>query len=200
MTPSGLVIFSFDSGGLRLSEAGVPTLAKASAFRLYVEASGAPGQAGSVRSGVAITNSSETQNTITLEVTRLDGSSAGASQTISLPPSGQIARFLDEIFTLPSDFSGVLRVTSTADVGIVGLRLRINQREEIKMTTTPPAREGDAAISADRYFPHIVDSSGWSTQFILFSGTAGQLSSGRLSFTGQSGEPLDLVSAASTAF
>ena len=191
--PSGLVVFSFASGGKTVSEAGVPALPKGSAFRVYVEASGTPGQAGSIRSGLAITNTGATTNTVTLEVTHLDGSLAVPPATLALPPSGQIARFIDEIFTLPDTFSGVLRVTSTGDVAVVGLRLRANEKEELKMTTTSPSNEMDPSTSEDRYFAHIADSGGWSTQFILYSGTAGQTASGTLSFIDTAGQPLDLT-------
>ena len=191
--PSGLVVFSFTSGGKTVSEAGVPALPKGSAFRVYVEASGTPGQAGSIRSGLAITNTGATTNTVTLEVTRLDGSLAVPPTTLALPSSGQIARFIDEIFSLPDNFSGVVRVvTSTAEVAIVGLRLRVNERGELKMTTTPPSNETGPSTLAETFFPHIVDSGGWSTQFILYSGTAGQAASGTLRFIDASGQPLDL--------
>ena len=191
-TPAGLVVFSFASGGKTVSESGVPALPKGSAFRTYVEASGTPGQAGSIRSGLAITNAAVASNTVTLEVTHLDGSLAVSPTTLALPPSGQIARFIDEIFALPDNFSGVLRVTSTGEVSIIGLRLRVNERGEIKITTTPPANETAASTTEETFFPHIVDSGGWSTQFILFSGTAGQAASGTLSFIDASGQPLDL--------
>ncbi len=191
--PAGLVVFSFAPGDKTLSEAGVPALPKGSAFRVYVEASGMPGQAGSIRTGLAIANAEATANTVTLEVTHLDGSPAAPSATLTLPPSGQIARFLDEISALPENFSGVLRVTSTGDVAIVGLRLRVNEKGEIKMTTTPPSNETGPTTAADVFFPHIVDSGGWSTQFILFSGTAGQASSGTLRFIDAFGQPLDLT-------
>ena len=187
--PSGLVIFSFASGGKTISEAGVPALPKGSAFRVYVEASGMPGQAGSIRSGLAITNAAATPSTVTLEVTHLDGSLAVPATTLALPPSGQIARFLDEIISLPDNFSGVLRVTSTGDVAMVALRLRVNERGELKMTTTSPSNEMDPSTSEDRFFAHLAESVGWSTQFILFSGTAGQNSSGTLGLTNASGEP-----------
>ena len=191
--PSGLVVFSFDSGGKTVSEAGVPALPQGSAFRVYVEAAGTPGQAGSTRSGLAITNAGDTVNTVTLEVTHLDGSLAVAPKTVELPPSGQIARFIDEIFTLPDNFSGVLRVTSTGDVAVVGLRLRSNENGELKMTTTPPSNETGPSTTADLFFPHFADSGGWSTQFILYSGTAGQAVSGTLRFIDASGQPLDLT-------
>ena len=190
--PSGLVVFSYTQDGKTVSEAGVPALPKGSAFRVYVEASGMAGQTGSIRSGLAIANTGDTTNTVTLEVTRLDGSLAVPPDTLALPPSGQIARFLDEIFTLPGNFAGVVQVTSTAEVAIVGLRLRVNGRGELKVTTTPPSDETGPSTTAEMFFPHIVDSGGWSTQFILFSGTAGQAASGTLRFIDASGQPLDL--------
>ena len=188
--PSGLVVFSFASGGKTLSEAGVPALPKGSAFRVYVESSGMPEQAGSIRSGLAITNVADRSNTVTLEVTHLDGSLAVPPATLSLPPSGQVARFVDQIFSLPDNFAGVLRLTSTGEVAIVGLRLRINERGEVKITTTPPSNERDASTTAETFFPHIVDSGGWSTQFIVFSGTAGQSAAGTLRFFDYTGQPL----------
>ena len=191
--PSGLVIFSYTSGGKTLSESGVSALPKGSAFRVYVETAGTPGLVGSIRTGLAITNAADTSNTLTLEVTNLDGSLADAPATIALPPSGQVARFLDQIFPLPDNFSGVLRITSTAEIAVIGLRLRVNENGEIKITTTPPSDEMSASTAGDTFFPHIADSGGWSTQFILFSGKAGQASSGTLSFFDPSGEPLYLV-------
>ena len=191
--PSGLVVFSFALGGKTLSEASVQALPKGSAFRVYVEASGMPGQAGSIRSGLAVTNAGDTANTVTLEVTHLDGSLAVPPATLMLPPSGQTARFLDDIFTLPDNFAGVLRVTSTGEVAVVGLRLRINENGELKMTTTPPSSETGPLTTADLFFPHLADSEGWSTQFVLFSGTAGQTASGTLGFIDASGQPLDLT-------
>ena len=193
--PSGLVVFSFTNDGKTVSESGVPALPAGSAFRIYAESSGTPNQPGSIRTGLAITNAADAVNTVTLEVTDLDGNLAMGVAPVPLPlqPSGQVARFLDQIFSsLPENFSGVLRVTSTADVAIVGLRLRYNDRDELKMTTTPPSNETDPPTMAERYFPHIVDSAGWSTQFILFSGTAGQASSGTLSFIDTAGEPWGL--------
>ena len=192
--PSGLVIFSFASAGKTVLEAGVPALAAGSAFRVYVESSGMPEQIGSIRTGLAITNAAGTANTVTLEVTDLEGTLAAPPAPLTLPPSGQVSRFIDELFdSLPPHFSGVLRVTSTAEVAIVGLRLRYNDRGELKMTTTPPSDETRASTMGDRFFPHIVDSAGWSTQFILFSGTAGQASSGTLSFIDTAGEPFELT-------
>ena len=192
--PSGLVVFSYAPAGKTLSEAGVPALPKGSAFRSYAEASGMPGQVGSISTGLAITNVGDASNTVTLEVTHLNGSLAAAPETLTLPPSGQVARFLYDIFSLPDNFSGVLRVTSAADIAIVALRLRVNKNGEIKVTTLTPSNERDPSTSEERFFAHLADSGGWSTQFILFSGTAGQASTGTLSFIDTEGKPLDLTS------
>ena len=192
-TPSGLVVFSYAPAGKTLSEAGVPALPKGSAFRVYAEASGMSGQMGSISTGLAITNVGDTSNTVTLEVTHLDGSLAAAPEMLTLPPSGQVARFLNDIFSLPDNFFGVLRVTSAADIAIVALRLRVNENNEIKVTTLAPSNEMDPSTSEDRFFAHLADSGGWSTQFILFSGTAGQAAAGTLSFIDTAGQPWDLT-------
>jgi hypothetical protein len=42
-------------------------------------------------------------------------------------------------------------------------------------------------------FPHLADGGGYTTQFILFSGTAGQSSSGTLGFIDQSGQSSTLT-------
>ncbi len=55
-------------------------------------------------------------------------------------------------------------------------------------SATPPSNETDPPTKAYLYFPHIVDSAWWSTQFILFNRFAGQTSYGALSFIDADGE------------
>ena len=193
--PSGLVIFSYAPGEKTLAEAGVPVSPEGTAFRVPIDAFGTPNQPGSIRTGLAVANTADVINTVTLEVTRRDGTLAASPATLTLPPSGQAARMLDEILTLPADFSGLLRVSSVFDVSVIALRLRINELGELKVTTTPPSNETAAATSEDRFFAHFADSRGWTTEFILFSGTAGQPASGTLSFFDDAGQPLDLTGA-----
>ena len=194
ITPSGLVIFSFVQDGKTVSEAAVAAMTAGRAFRAYAEMSGDAGEAGAVRTGLAITNATDTFNYVSLEIMNLDGTRAADTETILIPPSGQYAKFLDEIFdSLAGTFSGVLRIEGSAEVAVVGLRLRQNAMGELKMTTIPPSNEMDAATSDDRFFAHFVDSAGWSTQFILYTGTPGQAASGTLSLIGQSGQPLELT-------
>ena len=193
-TPSGVTVFSLEIEGRTVSEAGVPPSASSTAFRVYVEASGIPDEPGSVRSGLAMTNTSETAADVFLEMTTLDGAATGLADSITIPASGQVARFIDQVFpSLTTPFSGILRITSAAtDIALVGLRLTLNERSETLMTTTPPSDESSPASSSDLFFPHFVDSDGWRTQFILFSQSVGQVSGGSLRFTAQNGEALDL--------
>ncbi len=194
-TPSGVGIFSLASGGVTVAEAGVPSLPTSSVFRMYAEVSGTPGAAGSLRSGVAIANTSSTATTAIFELTTLDGTSTGLTASQSVPPSGQIATFVDELFpTLTTPFQGVLRISSTATaVAVIGLRARTNERGDFLITTTPPTDETGATSSAELLFPHLADSGGWNTQFILFSGVAGGTSSGTLGFFSQAGWALGLI-------
>ena len=179
----------------------VPASTAGAAFRLYVEASGTPGQPHSVRSGIALTNTSDAPATVSLELTDLNGSATGSTPPLIIPASGHIARFIDEFFpTLTTPFAGILRIASTApDIAAVGLRLAINQRHDILVTTTPPVDENAAPTASGLVFPHFVDSGGWTTQFILFSGSPGQTTSGVIRVTGQDGQPLELSVAPTTA-
>ena len=193
-SPSGVSIFTYQKDGMTVSEAGVPASTSGAAFRVYVEASGTPAQPHSVRSGIALTNTSGVPTTVSLELTDLDGTATGFPESLTIPESGHVARFIDEFFTgLATPFSGILRIASTApDIAAVGLRLAINQRQDILVTTTPPVDENAAPTASGLFYPHFVDSGGWTTQFILFSGAPGQAASGMIRFTGQDGQPLEL--------
>ena len=147
-----------------------------------------------VHSGVAIANASVTQSiSVDLELTKLDGSSSGIpKQTITLGPSQKTARFLFQLFpTLPATFQGLLRVTSTGTITMVGLRLRVNSRGELLSTTVPPVDETAPVSSAPVIFPHIADSGGYTTQFILY-GPTGLATNGTLQTFTNGGQPLVL--------
>src|SRR5439155_7217315 len=144
--PTSLVIFSFKSSGITVSEAGVPAIL-GNAFRMYVETSGTGTTAGNIRSGLAIANSTAGLASVTLELTGLNGASAAPPVTLTVPANGQVAKFVDELFpavVLP--FKGVLRVSggTTLGLSITGLRARNNERGDFLITTTPPSNQGSA--------------------------------------------------------
>ena len=180
--PFGLLVYSFTDGGKTVSQVGVPALPPSTAFRVPI-AAGQPGQPGSIRTGLAVANTSDAASTVSLEITRPDGSLLLPPASLALPPGGQTSRLLDQVFNLPPDFSsGLLRVSaSNGEVAVVALRFRVNQRGELKTTTIWPRNEIAPTTSRDRYFAHLADSGGWTTELILFSGAAGETGSGTLS-------------------
>jgi hypothetical protein len=85
-----------------------------------------------------------------------------------------------------------MRITSDAAVAVTGLRSRINERGDFLITTTPPSAESASPSAALRVFPHLANGDGYTTQFILYSGNAGQAPVGELQFYGQDGNALSL--------
>jgi hypothetical protein len=154
---------------------------------MYVEAIGTLGQPGNIRSGIAVTNATTAAADAVFELFRLDGSLA-ATRTVNIPASGQFVRFLDDAELFPAierPFRGVLRISSAAEIGVVGLRGRYNERtpaSDFLITTTPPTLESAPATAAEQLFPQLVNGGGYTTQFVVFSGTAGQTSAGVLRF------------------
>jgi hypothetical protein len=102
--------------------------------------------------------------------------------------------FLDEIpgiTSLPNPFKGIVRVhaTNDANIAVVGLRGNVNERGEFLVTTTEPSDESHPAASS-LIFPHVVDGDGYTTQFILFSGTSSEPASSPIKLFSQSGGSL----------
>jgi hypothetical protein len=185
--PTPLVIFGYKPGPFTLSEAGVP-VTTGTAFRMYVEASAAP----AILSGIAIANTTNVAGTVTLEALNMGGVSVATSSPRTLPASGQLVGFLNEFFpNIAQPFQGILRIsTSGTAVSVVALRQRNNERGDYLITTTPPTLETGTASAAARSFPHFVNGDGYTTQFVLFSGTAGQTATGTMRFYTQGGASL----------
>lgn len=136
-----------------------------------------------MRTGLAIANSSAVSTTVYFEISRLNGSVAAPAIAITIPPRGQIARFINELFpALTADFKGVIRVTAASPIAVSGIRGRTNERSDFLVTTTPPLDEAAPAPST-AVFPHIVNGGGYSTELILL----GTLGAGRLWLRSQDG-------------
>ena len=184
VAPSALLVFSYKPGAVTVSEAGVPAI-QGSAFRMYAEVNNAA-MPGPIETGVAVANLGSTAGTVNFELFKLDGSAAGIPSTsLTLAANGHLAKFVQELFpALPLPFQGILRISSAAASGIsvVGLRARYNERNDFLITTTPPSNEATPFSNVEQVFPRLVNGGGYTTQFILFSGRAGQVSSGNLDY------------------
>ncbi len=196
-TASGMVIFSYKQNGITVSEAGVPSSPSATAFRLYLEASGSisTGQIGTIQTGIAIANPSNAPATVTFDLSNLSGASAGITGSAVVPAQGQIAVFANDItnFQGVTANQGVLRISSPAAIAVIGIRARVNERGEFLTTTVHPVAESSIPSTTGLFMPHFVESGGFTTQFILFSGSANQSSSGSLRFFNQSGQSQGLT-------
>jgi hypothetical protein len=196
-TPDGLAIFSFQNGGVTVSEAGVPAASPGSAFRVFAESFGDFDQsaAGSMRTGLAIANTSAQATTVIVEVKNLDGGT-GLIGTFSVPGNGQTSLFLNQIpgiQKLQTPFRGMLELTSFAPISVIGLRARYNERNDFLITTTPPGDEDVPPPASGPYFAHFADAGGYSTQFVLFSAQPGETPSGTLQLMTDVGVTVSLV-------
>lgn len=196
-TPDGLTIFSFQNRGVTVSEAGVSAASPGSAFRVFVESFGDfdRAAAGSMRTGLAIANTSPQATIVVVEVKNLDGNT-GLIGTLSIPGNGQTSLFLNQIpgiQTLLTPFSGMLQLTSFAPITLVGLRGRYNERNDLLITSTPPGDDAVPPPASGMYFPHFAAAGGYSTRFVLFSAQPGQRPSGTLQLVPQAGGAVNLV-------
>jgi hypothetical protein len=188
--PVPLVVFSFKDGPITVSEAGVP-VTMGTAFRMYTQVT----TGSQITTGIAISNATDVNGTVTFSLTSLDGGTVLGSDSRFMPAAGQVVAFLDQL--IPSlagqTVEGILRITTDlSSISVVGLRGRTNERGNFLMTTTPPTVENSPATTAERFFPHLVDGGGWTTQFILFSGTPAQSSTGTLTFVKPDGTAMQL--------
>lgn len=183
-TPAGLAIFSLRQGQTLLSEATVPAAPLIRSGQLYAEVNGP------INTGVAISNPNNEEASIAFQL--VDSGRGFATQfgNLIVPANGQIARFVNELpYSLITPVQGTLLFTATAPIAVIALRGFTNERGEFLVTTVPPVDESAAPSSAELAFPHMADSAGYTTQFVLF-GSTGQASSGNLRLLSTGGEPL----------
>jgi len=151
---------------------------------MYAETSGPVTQPLSIQSGVAIANPGAAPVTVNLALTKMDGSTVGPAATVTIPAGGQIAKFVKELFpSSPNNFRGFITVTATSPVGVVGLRMRYNERGDFLITPTPPRNDSLIYTDSDIVLPVVVSGSGYSSQFVIF----GQGGSGGLYFNSADG-------------
>jgi hypothetical protein len=189
--PVGVAIFSYHNSGITIAEAGTPTTGLGSAFRMYAEAD----KTNLIVTAIAVENAGPSDTTVNFDLTGLNGTSMGLSGHLVVPANGQRALFVDQIpgfENLPMPFKGVLRIsTANPTITVLGVRSRWNERGDYIFTTTPATNE-NAPASPQLMFPHIVNGGGYSTQFIMFSGTPSQPAYGGLQTFSQSGGSLNV--------
>jgi hypothetical protein len=183
--PDAVALITSRNTGGTVSQASFAAQPTGTAYRMYVETSADPAW---VSSSVAIANSSDSPNTLNLELTKLDGTPV-TSTSITLPANGQIAQFIGELFPgLQSGFKGLLRVSSSAPIGFTGFRCMSNSSGDFIFASTPPQNETASQPSGGLAFPLIAAGAGYDTQVVLF-GQSGQAGSGDMLFVSRDGVP-----------
>jgi hypothetical protein len=158
--------------------------APASAFRLPVRGFRFGGIfAGfTTQTGVVITNPSSTPIGVSLDM-----SSMNASTTVTVPARGQIKITPQEHLQLSNGYEGVLRISSSSPISVVGLQNFINQ------FYGPMAVEAfDESIPrpSDLVFPHLAVGN-YRSSLLLFKTSESQSSVATIRFFSPTGQPLD---------
>ena len=138
--------------------------------------------------------------TLNLELTGMDGTALSFTGSVSIPAQGQIVTVLNQVegfSSLPNSFQGILRVSTSTSPGVsmVGIRARYNERSpapDYILATVPAMNETAAPSTADLVIPNIADSGGYTTQFVLLSGSTAA-SNGTLRLLDRLGNSLSLT-------
>jgi hypothetical protein len=198
--PYGTAVFSYRQNGVVVSEAGVPTSPPTRAARFFVDTrSNVNTGRGTIRilTGFAAVNPNATAANLNLRLRASDGSLL-AQGVIQLAAGHHMAKFLDQLvpdFVLPAGFvadgQGSLEITSDQPVSVLALRLTINQRSDLLLTSTPIADLEKAAPGGMLAFPQIADGGGYQTT-LIFLNTSSISESGVVLFYDNNGLPLSV--------
>jgi hypothetical protein len=187
-SPSSLAIFSYQNGGITVSEGGTAAVPSSQAVRAFVETAGVFGAIGSIQTGLSISNPSSKRVTVQMDLRGLDGTPTGLTSSITIPAGGQILKFAKDLFpSLPATFKGVLQISAPSPVVVEAQRERYNERSDLLMTTTP-VYDDSSVPGLETVFPHFVSGTGYWTQLILLS--TGGPQSGSLKLLAQDGTEL----------
>jgi hypothetical protein len=184
--PVGAGIFSYSPGGILVTESGIPSAQPTTKARLYVDKSGGHD------TGIALANPGSSAASVNVVAYKTDGVTTAGNTLppLSINAGGHKAAFAGELVSgLPSNFTGVVEITSSSPFVALTLRSLTNSRGDLLLTTFPVADETQTAPSPI-IFPQIADGGGFSTQFIFIS--ASGAASVNLSFNGDDGSSLTL--------
>ena len=211
VAPFGTAVFSYTQSGYVVSEAGIPASPPTQSARIFVDyRSGVVTATGplNISTGIAIVNRGTAIASLTYTLRDLTGQTLAVGHgTLSIGAHrGKLIQELRDLasdFTLPANFStstmyGTLEITSSQPVSVLALRVTVNQRGDVLLTSTPVADLSKALTTAAVYFPQLVDGGGYVTTVILVN-TSGATENGTIEIFENSGAPLIVTSNGTTA-
>jgi hypothetical protein len=172
VAPYAAAVISYEQNGVVVSEVGVPVSRPTTAARVFIDYQQA------VNTGFAAVNRSDLAATITLNLRDLNGAviSSGVG---TLAKDAHMARFVDQLgsvfpgFSVPppspnSNLFGTLELSSDQPISIVALRLTVNQRNEVLLTTTPVA-DLTRLPAGELIFSQFAEGGGYTTDVFLIN-------------------------------
>ncbi len=144
--------------------------------------------------GLAIANASASSALITLTLRKEDGGVSSAV-SFSIPPRGQVARFISGFFSpndIGSAFRGNITILSSIPVSIIGLRFSGQEFTTMPFPVTSPASPPQQASIGGAnavMFPQFAISGGWATTIGLVNTTTATIS-GRIDIFDTNGNPM----------
>ena len=132
-SPAGTAIFQFrEPGGNLVSEAGVGAGLTTTLARIFVDNV-------DTQTGVAVASPGNPSAEVTFRLLDLTGRQLGVVRRI-LPEAGHLAVFADELFPdLTDRLTGVLEIASEVPFMPITLKLTVNERGDLILTTLPVA-------------------------------------------------------------
>jgi photosystem II stability/assembly factor-like uncharacterized protein len=198
--PYGTAVFGYRQNGVLVSEVGVPASPPTRAARFFVDSrtgvSSGPGTGTiDISTGFAAVNGVDAPALLDLKL-RDNFGTILSQGSVRLARGEHIAKFLNQLapdFVLPqrlsADGTASLEITSDQPTSVIALRLTINQRGDVLLTSTPVADLGKAPPILPLLFPQIADGGGYQTTLILMN-TSNTVEAGAIDFYRNDGTPL----------
>jgi len=178
-TPFAYAALSLKDGPATVMQNVVQGQLPATRLRFYAEAFGdfANKASRSTNTAIALANPSSSPVTVSLGISRLDGTLQQDAAPIQIPANGQFAAFVNSLFpSAAAPFQGIVTVNAPAGVTAVAFRAINNERGDFLTAVTGPLNE--QAASARLIFPYIADGNGYRSQFIVVGNTTSEAGRG----------------------
>jgi|GEM_PF-6315580 len=162
-SPVGAGVLSYSSGGIVVTESGIPSATLTRHARIFVDYSGGHD------TGIAIEAPAGPPVYLTFSAFQKDGMTPAGTGFQGLASNGHTAKFANQFIpALSEGFTGVLDISAPYPFAALTLRSLKNIRGDFLITTFPIADFAQPA-PAPVIFPQIVDGGNYRTQFILLN-------------------------------
>ncbi len=187
IAPVATAVFRVKSGGTLVTEAAIAALKPTNTGRIFVDVT--PYK----NTGVAIHNPNSVKLSLKLKLKAAGEQGTAREATLELPPFGQTARFVTELFPgTTSLFQGTLDITGNSGFVAVTLRQNTNRRRDTLLTTLPVADLTQVVSSSTSIFPQVGVAESLSTEFILINTDGAKSAGGTLAFFKSDGTRMKL--------